>query len=117
MRFSILHISDLHRDLSDEVSNKWLLDSLESDFDRFDEQIPRIMKPKLCIVSGDLVHGVGLNVANSEDELQKQYAQAEEFLIDRGRTASYPTAPSQIPACGITAQGSSKLLTLHTASL
>jgi len=30
---------------------------------------------------------------------------------NRGRTASYPTAPSQIPACGITAQGSSKLLT------
>ena len=30
---------------------------------------------------------------------------------NRGRTASYPTAPSQIPACGITAQGSSKLFT------
>ena len=27
--------------------------------------------------------------------------------------ASYPTTPSQIPACGITAQGSSKLLALH----
>ena len=26
---------------------------------------------------------------------------------DRGRTASYPTAPSQTPACGITAPGSS----------
>ena len=33
----------------------------------------------------------------------------------RGRTASYPTAPSQIPASGITAPGSSKLLALHTA--
>src|SRR5664280_2126637 len=32
--------------------------------------------------------------------------------LNRGRTASYPTAPSQIPACGITAQGSSKLLAL-----
>ena len=28
---------------------------------------------------------------------------------DRGRTASYPTAPSQTPACGITAPGSSEL--------
>ncbi len=28
----------------------------------------------------------------------------------RGRTAGYPTAPSQIPACGITAPGSSELL-------
>jgi hypothetical protein len=34
--------------------------------------------------------------------------------LDRGRAASYPTAPSQIPACEITAPGSSKLLALHT---
>ena len=61
MRFSILHISDLHRDLSDEVGNKWLLDSLERDFERFNEQNPKIMSPVLCVVSGDLVHGVGLN--------------------------------------------------------
>jgi hypothetical protein len=33
------------------------------------------------------------------------------ILRNRGRTASYPTAPSQIPACGITAPGSSDLLT------
>jgi len=35
--------------------------------------------------------------------------------VDLGRTASYPTTPSQIPACGITAPGSSKLLALHAA--
>jgi hypothetical protein len=34
---------------------------------------------------------------------------------NRGRTAGYPTAPSQIPACGITAPGSSKPLALHPA--
>jgi len=28
----------------------------------------------------------------------------------RGRTASYPTAPAQIPACGTTALGSSEIL-------
>ena len=27
--------------------------------------------------------------------------------VDRGRTASYPTAPAQIPACGFPAPGSS----------
>ena len=32
------------------------------------------------------------------------------IMRDRGRTASYPAAPSQIPACGITAPGSSGLL-------
>ena len=35
--------------------------------------------------------------------------------VNRGRTASYLTAPSQIPACGITAPGSSKLLALDPA--
>ncbi len=28
----------------------------------------------------------------------------------RGRTASYPTAPAQIPACGTTAPGFSEIL-------
>ena len=32
---------------------------------------------------------------------------------DHGRTASYPTAPVQIPACGTTARGSSRLLASH----
>ncbi len=81
MTFSILHISDLHRDLSDEVANEWLLDSLECDFNRFDEQTPKILRPTLCIVSGDLVHGVGLNATNADDELKRQYSQAEEFLV------------------------------------
>lgn len=77
MKFSILHISDLHRDLSDEIANEWLLDSLARDFDRFDEQTPKIMRPTLCIVSGDLVHGT----RDTDEELKRQYAQAEEFLI------------------------------------
>lgn len=81
MQFSILHISDLHRDLSDEVSNNWLLDSLEKDFERFDKQIPKILRPTLCIVSGDLVYGARLDVEDVNNELIRQYTQAEEFLI------------------------------------
>jgi len=41
MRFSILHVSDLHRDLSDEVDNQWLLDSLERDFEQYRRQDPQ----------------------------------------------------------------------------
>lgn len=77
MKFSVLHISDLHRDLSDEIANEWLLDSLARDFDQFDEQTPKIMRPTLCIVSGDLVHGT----KDTDEELKRQYAQAEEFLV------------------------------------
>jgi superfamily II DNA or RNA helicase len=39
-------------------------------------------------------------------ELEDQAKKA----FDQGRTASYPTAPLQIPACGITGPGSSKQL-------
>ena len=63
MRFSALHISDLHRDLSDEVDNPWLLESLARDFEQFRGQDPEIMRPTLCIVSGDLVYGVKPNAA------------------------------------------------------
>ena len=35
------------------------------------------------------------------------------YAAHRGRTASCPAAPSQIPACGITALGFSELLTSH----
>ncbi|WP_341325909.1 metallophosphoesterase [Methylotuvimicrobium sp. KM2] len=81
MHFSILHISDLHRDLDDEIGNEWLLDSLENDFNQFSEQTPQIMKPSLCIVSGDLVHGVGLGVEDADNELKRQYSLTETFLI------------------------------------
>src|ERR1700732_3414205 len=81
MRFSILHVSDLHRDLDDEITNKVLLDSLENDFAQFANQTPAIMRPSFCIVTGDLVHGVTPGTANGSDELKRQYMQAEEFLV------------------------------------
>jgi hypothetical protein len=81
MRFSVLHISDLHRDLSDEINNKWLLDSLENDFNQFEKQTPTITRPSLSIVSGDLIFGVKPGVADNAREQNRQYAQAEEFLV------------------------------------
>ena len=36
---------------------------------------------------------------------------------NQGRTVSYPAAPSQIPACGTTAPGSSNLLTYALTSV
>jgi Calcineurin-like phosphoesterase len=81
MNFSVLHITDLHRDLGDEVSNTWLLDSLEKDFEQFGRQVPEIMRPELSIVSGDLVYGVKPTITDTAKELERQYAQAEEFLI------------------------------------
>jgi 3',5'-cyclic AMP phosphodiesterase CpdA len=81
VRFSILHISDLHRDLSDEITNAWLLESLKKDFDQFERQMPQIEKPSVAIVTGDLVYGTEPNAANATKELERQYAQAVEFLV------------------------------------
>jgi len=80
MRFSILHLSDLHRDLDEEVRNDWLLESLERDLERYEDQNPSIPRPSLCILTGDLVFGVKPDAVGGKAELVRQYAQAEEFL-------------------------------------
>ncbi|MBY5376656.1 metallophosphoesterase family protein [Rhizobium leguminosarum] len=79
--FSILHISDLHQNLQDEIPPDWLLDTLDNDFKRYARAEPSIPFPDLCVVSGDLVYGVGPGAANAADELERQYGQAHEFLV------------------------------------
>ncbi|HEY4284831.1 MAG TPA: metallophosphoesterase, partial [Chthoniobacterales bacterium] len=73
-------ISDLHRDLNDEINNQWLLDSIGNDFNQFDKQNPQIARPALCIVSGDLIYGVSAQRKDGGEEQRRQFAQAEEFL-------------------------------------
>jgi hypothetical protein len=53
-------------------------------------------------------------VGTSQNRLDRH---DESDYTHHGRTASYPAAPVQIPACGTTAPGSSKLLASHTAAL
>lgn len=82
MNFSILHISDLHRDLQNEVGNSSLLESLIRDVEqRYGSNVPPITKPALCIVSGDLVYGAKRGSFKFADELKRQYDQAIELLI------------------------------------
>jgi 3',5'-cyclic AMP phosphodiesterase CpdA len=81
MAFCILHISDLHRDPTHELTNVALLESLLRDRDRYERETPRIERPALIIVSGDLVHGVSPDRKDAVAELDRQYEQAEEFLL------------------------------------
>ncbi len=81
MKFSILHISDLHRDLTNELGNAPLLESLVRDVERYHKNDPPIPKPALCIVSGDLVYGAKPGSPRFADELTRQYAQAKELLV------------------------------------
>jgi hypothetical protein len=82
MKFSILHISDLHRDLSNELGNAPLLESLVRDVEqRYEKNDPRISQPALCVVSGDLIYGAKPGSPGFADELSRQYRQASELLI------------------------------------
>ena len=77
MDLSILHISDLHRDSSDLLANTPLLDSLQVDRDRY---LPTIRSPDVIVVTGDIVYGVPSHDPHPSDVLQRQYAEAADFL-------------------------------------
>jgi hypothetical protein len=80
MRFSILHLSDLHRDTADEIDTVALLASLERDLERAADESPSVPRPSLCIVTGDMIFGASPGTPAPDDELRRQYAQALEFL-------------------------------------
>lgn len=81
MKFSILHISDLHQNLKDEILPDVLLDTIANDFRRFTAEDPAIRLPDLCVVSGDIVYGVSPTTDNPAAELERQYNQALDFLV------------------------------------
>lgn len=77
--FSILHISDLHKD--ENCNYNQLLDSLKTDKERY--QSLGIAPVKYIVVSGDLVHG-----SNKDDtkeacgDISQQYGEVSVFLQD-----------------------------------
>lgn len=81
MPFTILHISDLHRSPDDLVKNLPLLASLDADIDHWAQESERIPRPDAVVVSGDLVRGVRVGTADFERELDRQYADALDFLV------------------------------------
>ncbi len=78
---TILHMSDLHRNPAHPISNTSLLNSLERDRDRYQEEDPIIGDPDLIVISGDLVHGISSEASDPTAELRHQYEQAEDFLV------------------------------------
>lgn len=75
-RYSILHISDLHKPENSNLDN--LFYSLQKDCDAY--TVKGIVKPEIIVVSGDLVEGTQKDGAEAEDIIQTQYAEAKEFL-------------------------------------
>lgn len=73
MKLSLLHISDLHRDPDNPISNAALLTSLENDRRRYTTQAPTIRSPNLIVVSGDVVQGVRPDAPDPDKALKQQY--------------------------------------------
>ena len=82
MTFTILHISDLHRDPSQGIRNGPLLRSLVNDRDRYTSEPPSMASPSLIVVSGDIVYGVPATHADPATALTAQYKEAEAFLVE-----------------------------------
>lgn len=72
MKYSIIHISDIHK--SDNVDYESLYQSLKRDLDAYTSH-EGIVKPSFIVVSGDLIQG-----AYTDEEIIKQYSDVEEFL-------------------------------------
>lgn len=73
-RFSILHISDLHKGENANLDDLYY--SLTADCDAYTSQ--GIAKPSIIVVSGDLVEGA--NSDNANEIINKQYHETEIFL-------------------------------------
>ena len=78
--FVVLQLSDLHRSAADPVGNAELVAALESDRARWPPEVGH--GPDIVVISGDLVQGVGLGATDSDEELEKQYADAGAFLAE-----------------------------------
>ena len=80
MQISILHISDLHRDPKNPISNEALLNSLIQDVENAASEEHPIPAPQIIVVSGDIIQGTGKDTIDPDNVLREQYDQAEQFL-------------------------------------
>jgi len=80
--YSLLHISDLHRSPSDNITNAELISALVSDRIRYVRENPPIRAPDAIVVSGDLIQGVPLDTPCATLQLEEQYATAFSFIED-----------------------------------
>jgi hypothetical protein len=78
--YSVLHISDLHRSPSENITNAELISALLSDRLRYVRESPAIQAPDAIILSGDLIQGVPLETPDATRLLEEQYATAFSFI-------------------------------------
>jgi hypothetical protein len=69
-----MQFSDLHKSISTYDNSKALVSSIVSDIARYAKE--EISRPDMLIVCGDIVQGS----VSQDDEIEKQYAEAHDFL-------------------------------------
>lgn len=80
--FSILHISDLHRSPTDNITNAELISALVSDRQRYISESTPIKAPDAIVISGDIIQGVPLGALDAPARLAEQYATALDFIVE-----------------------------------
>lgn len=85
--FNLLHISDLHRSLTEPFNNDALLATLISDAARYRMENPPIPSIDAIVVSGDIIQGLAVKAASVDSgiwqaDLASQYDAAYEFLSE-----------------------------------
>jgi hypothetical protein len=78
--YTFLHLSDLHRSPADPISNTELISALTADIDKHCLEHPAGGPPDAIVVSGDIIQGVPIGVANADALIADQYAVALDFL-------------------------------------
>lgn len=79
---SIMQFSDLHKSATDSENDNALISSIISDINRQNSEQPKIQKPKILVVCGDVIQGcpMGLSYEDSLQEIFRQYEQANNIL-------------------------------------
>jgi hypothetical protein len=78
-KINILQISDLHRGRANQVRNPALIDSIITDLEYWIHEVERI---DIIAVCGDIVQGVRSTDIARVSEIDEQYAEANDFLVE-----------------------------------
>lgn len=80
---SILHISDIHKSKDWDIKNDIILSALINDYERYSkDEEPKIKKPDIIIVSGDVIYGsYNADLSVVTENLRAEYNDSMDFLI------------------------------------
>lgn len=119
-KFSILHISDLHRE-NGEFNDHNLIYALKKDLESLKDSGAEW--PSICVVSGDLVQGASTEISDPISEIQKQYEETGKLLdilvteILNGKKTNIVIVPGNHDVCRAIASNAFQKIALPQSEL